>query len=1264
MATRVISTKLAIEGESSYRQSISKINGEIKQLQSSLKLTESTFRTNANSMEALKAKGDSLSALYEGQKSKVDALRSALDNAQTAEERYRKEKETLTGKIQENNRALEALKSTEGDTSRQVQELEEQNRKLTAQLETCDSRLSASEKGVASWKNQLNRAQIELNDLGSELQKNRQYMAEAEKSADGCATSIDRYGDKVQQAGKQSQDFTEVLAGAGMIAALKKTADLFISCGKSSISFESAMAGVAKTTDLTQEELNAMGKSILEMSGRMPASAQEIAAVMESAGQLGIAKNDLLSFTEVMVNLGTTTNLSSEEAASALAKFANVTKMAPSDYSRLGSAIVDLGNNFATTESDIVSMSTRLAASGSVVGLSQPQILAMATALSSLGIEAEAGGSAIGKLLKQFETMVATGSDKLEGYARIAGMTAEEFRVAWGKNAAGALTSFVDGLGQINDSGGSVAAVLDELGLTEVRMSNAVLALSGSDGILQKALETADKAWSQDTALKNEANIRYDTTESKIETLKNKAETLKTTFGEQLNPVVDTFVEMSGNVLDWATGMVEESGKLAPLLASCATGMGLFVTGVAGYNLIGKLANTLLGGLVAVADANPIFITATAVAALAGAVALFVEATKEEDPAKKLSELTQAAQALPDVFKSTEDNYEKSKDKIDAAYNVVERYISRLRVLEGQGKLTADEQAEYSLILEKIKALVPDLNIDLDEQTGLLKGGADALRDQVQQWKDLAIQEALHDKLTGQLKAYAAAELELEDNKEKRSKAKSEYISLEKQHSEAVRAQIEAEKQLRKLQYDSAGNLINLDDIDRWNYWNDQLAKAKAREYELTEQRTQSRKELDLINEAVRTGEQVLDDYEEKIKGASESMEQLMAGSDSASSSGTFTPTTDAIAQVQTQLQELAKAYKEAYDAAYDSINGQIGLFDEFSLAAGEKDLTAEQMINNMKAQAENIAAYTENLRKAQIYGLDQALISKLSDGSNQSAKYIATIISEIEKAGAGQGSISDTAKLMVEEFNRSFLATQDAKTGFADAVARMGTGFEESLTKIGEEAAQSGVTGYAQMAQKAFEEEGVNFQQIGAGAAAEIVKGLDNSSQDAADAGSRLGGATGDGMIAGLQSRSGALYGTIRGIVRSAIRIAQEEADVHSPSRKTTRIFENVGDGMILGMENRREKLNQTVRDIVAGALDFETGGKIPELIAGINLEMPQVLTMPQAARTSSAMGGSVTVSLHIENFTNKSDRDLDEICEYVEDRIQTNYLKKEAAI
>ena len=239
------------------------------------------------------------------------------------------------------------------------------------------------------------------------------------------------------------------------------------------IDYESAFTGVRKTVDATDEQFVSLYNSILDLSTEIPATAEEIAKVAEVAGQLGIKTNDLMNFTEVMVNLGESTNLSAEEAASALAKFANITGMSADDYERLGSVIVDLGNNFATTEADIVDMAMRLASTGEITGLSQSQMMAVATALNSVGIEAEAGGSAFSKLLKKVQLAVETGSSDLNKFASVSNMSVSEFKELWGKDAVAAIGAFTEGLNDTERNGKSAVAVLDDLDIKEVIMLNA-----------------------------------------------------------------------------------------------------------------------------------------------------------------------------------------------------------------------------------------------------------------------------------------------------------------------------------------------------------------------------------------------------------------------------------------------------------------------------------------------------------------------------------------------------------------------------------------------------------------------------------------------------------------------------------------------------------------------------------------------------------------------------------------------------------------------
>ena len=1263
-------------------------------------------------MAALTAKGKALSDLYKAQESKVKQLKEALNNARDAEQKYAQQKATITAKIESNNRALERLKNTAADTSEEEANLAAENKELQAQLEKCDANLAAAEKGVNSWQTQLNNAQVRLNDLDAEIQLNNEYMDEARESADGCATSIDRFGDRVKESANKAETLRDALAAAGVIAALKKTAEALEACVDASIEFESAMAGVAKTTDMTQAELGDMADAIQDLSTRIPATTTEIAGVAEAAGQLGIAKDDILAFSEVMVNLGVATNLSSDEAASALAKFANVVGMSADNYERLGSTIVDLGNNFATTEADIVSMATRLSSTGAIIGLTEPQIMAIATALSSVGIEAEAGGSAISKLLKQFETMVATGSDKLESFANIAGMSAAEFSQKWGEDAVGALSAFINGLGEIDAAGGSSVAVLDELGITEVRLSNAVQALASSHGILDKALATADTAWQNNTALAKEAATRYETTESKLQMLSNACNNAKIAIGDKLTPAVGNLAETGTKLLTGIADSIDQSNILVPIITSVATAIAVLAAGITAYTVVTKLAAAAMALFTAVLDTNPIFLAITAIAALAAGIGVLV-ATLKDDATPSVKELTEAASALPDAFDAANASYKESETRVLATTAAAEKYIDRLRELEAQGVSTNAAQSEYRQIVDKLRYLLPEVNIELDEQTGLLVGGANALYEQVDAWKAVALQQALTTKYEAQIKAWGDAYVEVEQNRVKLNQAEANAAVIESRIAD-IQKEMAANQQKHNAVMDDS-TLSASEATQAHQALFEEYAGLSMELTDLNKQLKSNSKEQDNLNEAIKTGEETASGYEQQVDEAQAALDAFMNSANSAAEganglSDAMGNQSGAAQSIRDQITQLAQDYKDAYDAAYESINGQIGLFDTFAAEVSADTDTVEKMMERWAEQTANLAAYTENLKKAAQYGLDDGLVQSLSDGSTESAGYLATIISEIEKLGGTTEGMSNEASAFVDEFNAAFNRTNEAKESFAETVAAIQTNLDDAIAQMQESAANIDFSGFNEALESSFANVGVNFQEIGLNAGAGLSQGLANSSGDVADAAAGvaddatnaaksalgvhspstvwrgigenadLGLAQGirsntqkviseiktlarqmeteirtvgrnsvngfntefsqlqaktrsqiealkatvsgasaglpgtmssvgvqmiNGMISGLNSRSSALYATVRSIVNQSIATAKKAAAVRSPSRKTTEIFEQVGEGMVVGLENKRKKVAATAQSVVDDALKLDI--KMPEM-PKIDDRMPRI--------------------------------------------------------
>jgi len=395
----------------------------------------------------------------------------------------------------------------------------------------------------------------------------------AEREMGKQAATAERMA-REQRAAMEVAGKSAVMFGAVVAAGLAVSA-------KAAIDWESAWAGVMKTVDGSPAEMQALEDSLRGLATTLPATHEEIAGVAEAAGQLGVARGDIVEFTKVAVAMGVSTNLSSDDAATGLARLSNIMGTSTGDVDRLGSVLVGLGNAGASTEAEILAMGLRIAAAGRQSKMTEGDVLGIANAMSSMGIEAEAGGTAISTVIKKINNAVLDGSDDLTTYASLAGMTAEQFAKAWGEDAAGALVKVTSGLGAVQTSGQNVNTVLDDLGLKDIRVSDTMLRLSSNSQLLADSLATGNQAWAENNALMNEANQRYETTASKIQIAENTLNDAAITIGDTLLPALAGGVDL---VADFARGWSElPSGvqSTVVVLGLAAAGIGLVGGGAA-----------------------------------------------------------------------------------------------------------------------------------------------------------------------------------------------------------------------------------------------------------------------------------------------------------------------------------------------------------------------------------------------------------------------------------------------------------------------------------------------------------------------------------------------------------------------------------------------------------------------------------------------------------------------------------------------------------
>ena len=404
----------------------------------------------------------------------------------------------------------------------------------------------------------------------AELQNRYEQLASSMRQAYIDDSAFTKFGRGAQEVGNKISQVGQTISGFGSALTRGVTAPIVAGAGlvvKAAIDYESAFAGVKKTVDETATvSYKNLSDGIRQMAKELPASAVEIANVAEVAGQLGIKAEDILSFSRTMIDMGESTNLSAEEAATAIAKVANIMGLTSDDYSRFGASVVDLGNNFATTEKDIVMMANRLAAGGKLAGLTAPEILGLATAMSSVGIEAEAGGTAMTQTLTAIGNAVSLttkdSADDLALIAKVAGMTSEEFQQAWKEKPAEALQSFIKGLNTAREKGANMDAILMKLGMTGVRQGNMLKSLALSSDKMSAAVNRSNQAWKENTALTNEANKRYETTESQLKMFRNQLTDIAIEFG---GPLIKALREGLNAAKPWIENLSELAKKFSSL---------------------------------------------------------------------------------------------------------------------------------------------------------------------------------------------------------------------------------------------------------------------------------------------------------------------------------------------------------------------------------------------------------------------------------------------------------------------------------------------------------------------------------------------------------------------------------------------------------------------------------------------------------------------------------------------------------------------------
>lgn len=425
--------------------------------------------------------------------------------------------------------------------------------------------------------------------------------AEFESAMKQASNAAKVWSKDLNQIGRQAQQVG---------AALTKTITVpivaaFAGAAKAAMDFESDFANVAKTVDGVSDKFGTLtpaGKALAltfrNMAKEIPKTTSELTAIAALGGQMGVPIKNLEKFTKNVAALGVAVDgISAEDAAAGLAQIANVFgDKEVKNIDKMSSALVHLGNDSTATEADILEFSKRLAGAGNAAGLSVPEVMALGTAMANVGLNAEAGGTAMSTMIAKMSMAVSEGGDKLNVFAKVARMSAEEFAATWRRSPIDAIDAVVKGLSLAKTSGQDLNLVVKEIGATNIRTADTMKRLAGAGDGVSESLTIANEGWETQDKHLIEAGKKYGTTANQLKLLWNQIKDVGITFGDALLPAIESGTQVMGSMLP----IVD---LLAHGFAALPGGAQLVVIGLAGIAAAAGPALFLFGQLAMSAQA-------------------------------------------------------------------------------------------------------------------------------------------------------------------------------------------------------------------------------------------------------------------------------------------------------------------------------------------------------------------------------------------------------------------------------------------------------------------------------------------------------------------------------------------------------------------------------------------------------------------------------------------------------------------------------------
>lgn len=956
-------------------------------------------------------------------------------------------------------RALEAFENTGTAADGALSKVSRTATQTAKSADTATDSVDDLSSAIGDYEKATGQAADSAENLSEKTTETEKNLDEAAEAARKASEEVEKFGDKSEESGKQSEESSKksrdgikelqgVLASAGIAATLNEIKNGFFDCSEAAAQFETSTAMVATIADTSQKSLSDISKEVRTYSNETGEAASDMAEATYQAISASVNTADAASFAGTATKLAVGGFTSATTAVDVLTTAINAYGLAASDATQLSDYLITTQNLGKTSVDQLAQSVGKVIPLASAYNVQMDNLSSAYAVLTANGIATAESGTYLKSMLNELGD---TGSDVSEVLLNSTGKT----------------------FAQLMEQGYSLGDVMAMLGDAVDGDSTAFNALWSSTeagiGALSLFNAGADKYNSVLDSMRTSAgatekaySTMADTTDKSKQRMENSFNNLKISVGDVLNPALTQVYEGFTSVFAGMSDFVDEHPAVVAAISAIAVGVGGFTGALAAYNISTTAAKFVTEAFTATLAANPFVLAAAGIVAVtAAAVTLTGVLITQSDEyegmtatcrdqydelqnlndqynaaCEQYGENSEAANSLRYQLDQLNDEFEanrqtvkefvaecdglvESHNKVMDAYNsttssIKEQELGTLALTQRLGEL-ASQNSQTTASYTEMKAIIDQLNADVPGLGLTYDGVTESVDATVEAIKKAA-------------KAQADSEYKAEQQQTYVDLLK-EQSSLEQQIAEAE-ANLDAERQRRGMyQDDVTGDWVNgiWTEDSPWIAWTSDIDEYK--------------KSLEELQAAYDENQQTLSDIEGEWRGVAQAVE------DAQNQTVTYDEAVSmATSSAQSALDELTAAYDKAYQSARESIEGQIGLFDTMKTSS---ELSVSDMEKAMQSQTDYLNLYSENLKKAAEYGLDDGLIKSLSDGSEESAGYINAIIQNIEKLGGSTEGMPAAASKFVDEFNSKFEETTKAKDAFADSVAKMETDFDEKMGEI-----------------------------------------------------------------------------------------------------------------------------------------------------------------------------------------------------------------------